>query len=145
MTVTEPGPRLTTPTGGAMTLPSSPAQWHGHPYVWSWYVSLAALDSTFIEARCKEAAQEDAPPDAVYKTSLREPTEPDTWITVDQLGDRDRDRVQDYGRALLKWEADLAEFRRQNRVRPLQQTQPASTDPQPAPATDTAGSQHRTQ
>ena len=140
MTRTSTGPRLTTPTGGAMTLPSSPAQWHGHPYVWSWHVSLASLDPAFIEARCKEAEDDAAPPDAVYKTSPNDPVTPNTWITVNQLGQDNRDRVRDYGRALLKWQQDLQEYRRKVTMRPPAQEQhmpaeaPAAGGPAQAPA-----------
>ncbi|MFD4949549.1 hypothetical protein ACFWNT_45485 [Streptomyces sp. NPDC058409] len=111
-------PRLNTPTGAAMTQPRSPAQWHDYPFVWSWYVSLASLDTTFIEDRCREAESEDAPADAVYKTGPGN-TPPNTWITVDQLSEDHRDRVRDYGNALLSWERELTTLRNKLVVHPL--------------------------
>ncbi|NIY68115.1 hypothetical protein [Streptomyces malaysiensis] len=146
MTKADPGmPRLSTPTGGAMTQPRSPAQWHGHPYVWAWHVSLASLDTAFIEARCKEAANARAPQNAAYKTGPNDPVEPNVWITVDRLHPDNRDRVRDYGLALLKWEADLEALRRKTQVRVLQQIEPDEAGAQQAPDTDTSGGQHTEQ
>lgn len=106
--MSEPTLRLTLPTGGVMTAPQRPADWHGHPFVWSWNVSMAALSPEFIKARCKEAADLGAPADAVYRTGPKDPTGPGRWITVDQLHEDNRGRVEAYGRALIKWEQDLA-------------------------------------
>lgn len=123
----ESRPGLTTPTGGAMTVPRSPEQWHGHPFVWAWFVSLASLSTDFIEARCREAQAENAPADAVYKTTSDDGS-PGTWVTVEQLSDRYQARVRDYGNALLKWERDLAAHRQrpavQAQAQPLPEEQP---------------------
>ncbi|MGW3153793.1 hypothetical protein [Streptomyces sp. NPDC001089] len=123
----EPRIRLRTPTGGAMTAPQRPADWHGHPFVWSWCVGLGSLSVDFIKARCKEAADQDAPADAVYRTGPKDPAGPNTWITLDQLHEDNRERVAAYGRALLKWEEDLAAHHR--RQTPQAQPQPASALP----------------
>ncbi|MGW6602574.1 hypothetical protein [Streptomyces sp. NPDC055036] len=111
-------PQLDTPPGGAMTQPHSPAQWHGYPFVWAWYVNLASLDTTFIEMRCREANAEGAPADAAYKTGP-DNHPPDTWITVAQLSENHRDRIRDYGNTLLRWERDLKSHREGPVVQPL--------------------------
>ncbi|MFF8918061.1 hypothetical protein ACF08M_33345 [Streptomyces sp. NPDC015032] len=106
-----------------MTKPRSPAQWHGHPFVWAWYVSLASLDVTFIEDRCREAEAENAPADAVYKTDIRN-IPPNEWITLEQLSEDHRERVRDYGNTLLHWEQELKARRNGPVVQPLHAHQP---------------------
>ncbi|MEV7952977.1 hypothetical protein [Streptomyces sp. NPDC088141] len=109
-----------------MTKPRSPAQWHGYPFVWAWYVSLASLDATFIESRCQEAKAECAPADAAYKTGP-DNHPPSTWITVSQLSENHRGRVRDYGNALLHWEQELTARRNGPAVKPLRTQQPTAT------------------
>ncbi|MFC9755144.1 hypothetical protein [Streptomyces sp. NPDC056921] len=126
-------PQLNTPTGGAMTKPRSPAQWHGRPFVWAWHVSLASLDVTFIEDRCREAETENAPADAVYKTGPSN-TPPNEWITLEQLSEDHRDRVRDYGNALLHWEQKMKTHRNGPVVQPLHAQQPAASPTVPTSA-----------
>ncbi|MFJ5724772.1 hypothetical protein [Streptomyces sp. NPDC093149] len=116
-----------------MTKPHSPAQWHGYPFVWAWYVNIASLDATFIEDRCREAKAEDAPADAVYKTGPGN-TPPNKWITVSQLSADRRDRVRDHGNALLHWEQELTARRNGTAVQPLHTRQPTTTPTVPTPA-----------
>ncbi|WNI17687.1 hypothetical protein [Actinacidiphila sp. ITFR-21] len=94
MSDTEPTP-APTPEGGAASRPKNPSQYHGHPYVWAWLVTLGATDPGYLESTCRQAEEDDAPSDAVYK--YRE-----TWITLGQVSKaEDRDRVRAYGNALL--------------------------------------------
>ncbi|MFG3403739.1 hypothetical protein [Streptomyces sp. NPDC048142] len=116
-----------------MTKPRSPAQWHGYPFVWAWYVSIASFDAAFIENRCQEAKAEEAPADAVYKTGPRN-TPPNRWITLEQLSEDHRDRVRDYGNALLHWEQELTARRNRPAVQPLRAQQPTATPTVPTPA-----------
>lgn len=123
--MTDTRPRLKTPTGGTMSHPSSPAQWHGHPYVWAWYATSGSLDTRYIEERCKEAEEAGASADAVYKTSPSNNVAPDTWVTLEQLAGRFRPDVEAYGKALLAWQAALEAHRGQRQVvQPVSQMEP---------------------
>ncbi|MGW2986424.1 hypothetical protein [Streptomyces goshikiensis] len=115
-----------------MAKPHSPAQWHGHPFVWAWYVSIASLDATFIENRCQEAKADEAPADAVYKTGPRS-TPPNKWITLEQLSEDHRDRVRDYGNALLRWEQELTVCRSRPALQLPPTQHPTATPTVPAP------------
>ncbi|MFF8283277.1 hypothetical protein ACF06W_11210 [Streptomyces albus] len=112
MTMTSEQPLLKTPTGGRMSQPESPQQWHGHPYVWAWNVSLGASTREYIEHECRRAEKESAPPDAVYKTRDDDPSMPSRWVTVGMISDVDqRERVREYAAALVRWADALKEHR----------------------------------
>lgn len=118
-------PTLRTPTGGAESKPQRPGEWHGHPYVWAWNVSLGATSRTYIEGECRAAKEAGAPPDAVYRTRDDDPTMPGQWVTVGMLVSADQQRrVREYARALVDWADALKDCRPQSRVQPLHAVQP---------------------
>ncbi|AZM47866.1 hypothetical protein DMB38_20575 [Streptomyces sp. WAC 06738] len=118
MTMTDDRPMLRTPTGGAESQPKRPEQWHGHPYVWAWNVSLGATSPTYIEGECLKAKEEGAPPDAVYKLDGE-------WITVGMIATAERQtRVREYAQALVEWRDALRAFRQPAAVQQLQAEQP---------------------
>ncbi|WP_369042309.1 hypothetical protein [Streptomyces sp. Midd1] len=120
MTATDLGPVLRTPTGGAESQPQRPQQWHGHPYVWAWNVSLGATSRTFIEGECQTAANAGAPPDAVYRSRVNGTDHPDEWVTVGMLVIEERqNRVREYAQALIEWERALQAHHKPQRVQPL--------------------------
>ncbi|MFD9815203.1 hypothetical protein [Streptomyces sp. NPDC059080] len=115
-------PLLSTPTGGTMSQPESPQQWHAHPYVWAWHAGLGALSREYIERECQTAADAGAPPDAVYKTRGDDPTMPGKWITVGMIASTDQQKqVREYAEALVAWADALKGRREQNKVQPLHQ------------------------
>ncbi|MFJ4739148.1 hypothetical protein [Streptomyces sp. NPDC088775] len=114
-------PRLKTPTGGAESEPERPEQWHGHPYVWAWIVSLGATSRTYIERECMAAKEESAPPDAVYKTRDNDPSMPSEWVTVDMVANTEhRTRVRAYAQALVDWDKARKAHRKQRKAQPSQ-------------------------
>ncbi|MGI5137771.1 MULTISPECIES: hypothetical protein [unclassified Streptomyces] len=123
MTMTDDRPRLKTPTGGAESQPERPQDWHGHPFVWAWNACLGATSRTFIEGECLAADLGQAPQDAVYKDG-------DEWISVGMIARAEwRQRVREYGQALIKWEKTLTAHRQRPMVVPHQQVQPAPVVP----------------
>lgn len=131
MTMTDERPRLTTAGGSVTSQPESPEQWHEHPYVWAFHATSGALSAVFIEGVCKQAKDEDAPPDAVYKASGL-----DEWITVGMMANADQQqRVRAYAAALVEWRDALRDFKPAPQVQPLSQKPPQDA-PEPA---DVAG------
>ena len=128
--MTETRPLLRTPTGGAESQPKSPGDWHGHPYVWAWNVSLGATSRTYIEGECLAAEIAGAPPDAVYKARDDDPSKPGEWITVGMMANaQQQTRVREYAQALVDWADDLKAYHKPPTVQPLQQTnQPPGDD-----------------
>ncbi|MFV0135573.1 hypothetical protein ACLGIH_20515 [Streptomyces sp. HMX87] len=121
MTTTDDRPVLRTPTGGAESRPQRPEQWHGHPYVWAWNVSLGATSPTYIEGECKAAKDAGAPPDAVYRTRDDDPSMPGEWITVGMMvNDLAQQRVREYAQALVDWQDALKAYRPRPVMQPLQ-------------------------
>ncbi|MEV5264749.1 hypothetical protein [Streptomyces werraensis] len=137
MTVTRTNPAAGV-QGDDRVMPGSPQDWHGYPFVWAWHVD-AGLGRDFTEQRCLEAEQDLAPADAVYKTSSKDPVEPDTWITVDRLGEDSRQRVGEYGQALLAWAVELEEHAAGTRVQPLTDKQQDREEPEEVAAGPLAG------
>ncbi|MEW1922192.1 hypothetical protein [Streptomyces sp. NPDC088360] len=120
MSLTDERPVLNTPSGGTMSQPQSPQQWHSHPYVWAWYASLGALSSDYIERECRNADSDGAPPDAVYKARNDDPTMPGQWVTVGMIAGSDQQKqVRDYAHALVAWADALKAHRSPSPVRPL--------------------------
>lgn len=106
--MSERQPVLRTPTGGAVSRPKSPAEWHSHPYVWAWLVSLGATSRTYIERECKAAQEAGAPTDAVYRARVDDPSIPGAWVTVDMvIKPESQTRVREYAKALIAWEIAL--------------------------------------
>ncbi|MEU1552226.1 hypothetical protein ABZ517_05815 [Streptomyces scabiei] len=119
MTTTDGRPVLRTPTGGAESYPKSPSEWHGHPYVWAWNVSLGATSRTYIEGECLAAEEAGAPPDAVYRTRPDDPNTPVEWVTVGMMANaRAQDRVREYAQALVDWRDALREHSKPSAKQP---------------------------
>ncbi|MFC4498456.1 MULTISPECIES: hypothetical protein [Streptomyces] len=119
-TSTEP-PGLTTPEGGSMSQPDSPAKWHAHPYVWAFHAIGGSLSTDYIESVCQQAEAEGAPPDAVYKTRSDDKSRPDEWITVGLIANADQQaRTRAYATALVEWQTALKAHRTRPMVQPLQ-------------------------
>lgn len=122
MTMSELRPALKTPTGGAESQPQRPEQWHGHPYVWAWNVSLGATSRTYIEGECKAAEDAQAPADAVYRAREDDPSMPGEWVTVGMLTTVERqNRVREYAQALMDWQEALQAYRKPPAVQPPQE------------------------
>lgn len=122
MTMSELRPALKTPTGGAESQPQRPEQWHGHPYVWAWNVSVGASSRSYIERECKAAADAQAPADAVYQERVDDPNTVGEWVTVGMLTTVERqNRVREYAQALMDWQEALQTDRRPPEALPLQE------------------------
>ncbi|MGW1180225.1 hypothetical protein [Streptomyces drozdowiczii] len=118
-------PRLETPEGGSMSRPERPAQWHSRPYVWAFHAIGGALSTEYIESVCKQADDENAPPDAVYKTRDDDPSQPGQWITVGMIANADQQaRTRRYAKALVDWAQAVKEHREPRKVQPLGQVRP---------------------
>ncbi|MGW3273600.1 hypothetical protein ACWDFH_19320 [Streptomyces kronopolitis] len=120
MTTAEGRPVLEAPTGGTVSQPTNPSQWHGHPFVWAWNVALGATSPAYIERECAAAERDEAPPDAVYKTRDDDPSMPGQWVTVGMLTNADQQqRVREYAAALGDWSNALEEHRKRPAVQAL--------------------------
>lgn len=140
MTMTSPEwPRLETPEGGSMSQPKRPAQWHSRPYVWAFHAIGGSLSTEYIESVCKQADDENAPPDSVYKAREDDPTMPSEWVTVGMIANADQQaRTRRYAKALVDWAQAVKEHREQRKVQPLHQV-PPSVPAEPAPLSEAGG------
>ncbi|MGW1261268.1 hypothetical protein ACWD7Y_04805 [Streptomyces drozdowiczii] len=132
-------PRLETPEGGSVSQPQSPSQWHSRPYVWAFHAIGGALSTDYIERVCKQAAAEDAPPDAVYKTRDDDPSKPGEWITVGLIANADQqDRTRRYAQALVEW-ADSVKASRKMYVKQSQAPAPLGGGAVSPPVSEAGG------
>lgn len=115
MAASNEAPRFRPPFGGAECVVINPKDHRGYHSIVAWCISLGATSREYVIGECERAAAEDAPVNAIYKTSVtpheREKGIEGTWVVVDDIASpENRARVELYTQAMVDHEKRLAEW-----------------------------------
>ncbi|MFE4527181.1 hypothetical protein ACFRMO_08275 [Streptomyces anulatus] len=116
MAASNEAPRFRPPFGGAECVVINPKDHRGYHSIVAWCISLGATSREFVIGECERAAAEEAPVNAIYKTSVaphdRDKGIEGTWVVVDDIASPEsRARVELYTQAMVDHEKRLAEWR----------------------------------
>ncbi|WP_274032641.1 hypothetical protein [Streptomyces sp. MMBL 11-1] len=117
---TNSAPVFKAPFGGAGCQVSDPREHKGYHYVVAWCIGLGATSRDYVIGQCNQAAKEDAPVNAIYKTRAA-PHEEDkgTWVVFDEIArPENKERIEQYVQAMVDYERRLAEWRQAQKNHP---------------------------
>ncbi|MFB7917048.1 hypothetical protein [Streptomyces sp. NPDC056061] len=108
-------PVFEAPFGGAMVHLTSPRDHRGYRHIVAWSVGMGATSTDFVKERCRQAEAEQAPKDAVYKSTPNPNSEEvPQWVRVGDIArPENRERVETYVKAMLAYEKKLKAYRKQ--------------------------------